>query len=57
MLPEDPAMLASMINMKLRDFYDSLSELCEEEGIEREELEEKLRAAGFSYDEEHRRFL
>ena len=29
-LPEDPMMLYSFINMKLRDFYPSLDALCEE---------------------------
>ena len=27
-LPEDPMMLFSMVNMKLRDCYSSLDELC-----------------------------
>ena len=30
-LPEDPMMLYSFINMKLRDFYPSLDALCEDE--------------------------
>ena len=33
MLPQDPAMLVSYLNLKLRDYYDSLSALCEEEDI------------------------
>ena len=56
MLPQDVYMLLSAVNMKLRDEYDSLEELCANENIEREALEEKLRAAGFVYDAEHRRF-
>jgi len=56
MLPQDVYMLLSAVNMKLRDEYDSLEELCVNENITRETLEEKLRAAGFVYDEEHRRF-
>lgn len=27
-IPKDPVMLLSFINMKLRDFYPSLDELC-----------------------------
>ena len=27
-IPKDPVMLLSFINMKLRDFYDSLDALC-----------------------------
>ncbi len=29
-LPKDPAMLLSAVNMKLRDFYDSLDALCDD---------------------------
>ena len=31
-LPDDPMMLFSMVNMKLRDCYSSLDELCDETG-------------------------
>lgn len=49
-LPKDPFILYSMINMKLRDAYPSLSELCESEGIDRKQLEATLKANGFVYD-------
>ncbi len=55
-IPQDPMMLLSFINMKLRDFYPSLDALCEDLEISRKELEEKLGAAGFEYSEENRRF-
>ena len=35
-LPEDPMMLYSFINMKLRDFYPSLDALCEDMNVEKE---------------------
>lgn len=57
MLPQDVYMLLSAVNMKLRDEYESLDELCADQNVEREALEEKLRAAGFVYDAEHRRFV
>jgi len=57
MLPPDVYMLLSAVNMKLRDEYESLDELCADQNVEREALEEKLRAAGFIYDAEHRRFV
>ena len=50
-MPEDPVILASYINMKLRDGCISLQEFCDENDIERDKLEEKLAAAGFRYDE------
>ena len=37
-LPEDPMMLYSFINMKLRDFYPSLDALCEDMNVERDEI-------------------
>ncbi|MGM9804683.1 MAG: DUF4250 domain-containing protein [Muribaculaceae bacterium] len=55
-LPNDPVMLLSYINMKLRDQYASLSELCDDMHIECEWLEEKLKAAGVEYSAEHNRF-
>ncbi len=51
MLPDDPVILVSYINMKLRDGCISLQEFCDENDIEREKIEEKLAAAGFIYDE------
>ena len=49
-LPNDPFMLLSFVNMKLRDIYDSLDALCEDLDIDRNELVLKLRASGFEYD-------
>ena len=56
-LPNDPIMLYSMINLKLRDFYSNLDALCEDMDVNKEELVNKLAAAGFSYDEEHNCFV
>ena len=39
-LPKDPAMLLSIVNMKLRDFYPTLTTLCEEMEIKETELTE-----------------
>ena len=55
-LPSDPFMLLSTVNMKLRDFYPSLDALCEDMGIEKNALCEKLSKAGFEYDEKHNKF-
>ena len=48
--PKDPAMLMSWTNIKLRDYYKSLDELCEDLEIDRNELENTLKAAGFEYN-------
>ena len=55
-LPKDPMMLLSFINLKLRDEFSSLNELCSTLSINREELEEILKKAGFEYSEENNRF-
>lgn len=56
MLPQDPAILLSYLNMKLRNGGLSLQEFCEENDLDRAELEEKLASAGFAYDEERNQF-
>ena len=49
-LPKDPMMLFSVVNMKLRDEGLSLDNFCERYDTKRQELCEKLAAAGFRYD-------
>ena len=55
-LPDDPFMLLSFINMKLRDNYSTLDALCDDMDIDRNELILKLRAAGFEYDPMQNKF-
>ena len=56
MLPKDPNILLSMINMKLRDRYSSLDELCEDLDESRAELEDILGGAGYKYDAARNQF-
>lgn len=56
MLPTDPMILLSFVNTKLRDEYQSLDELCDSLDEDREALEQRLAAAGFTYDAALRRF-
>lgn len=49
MMAMDPNILVSVINMKLRDYYSSLDILCEDLQIDRRELENKLKDAGYLY--------
>lgn len=56
-LPNDPIMLYSVVNMKLRDFYSSLDELCEDLDADKEELIAKLSSAGYEYDAEENQFV
>lgn len=57
MLPNDPIMLLSAVNMKLRDRYASLDALCEDLDVSRTELEKKLAAVGYAYDAAQNRFV
>ena len=55
-IPEDPFMLYSFINMKLRDYYPSLDVLCEDMNLDKDDLIEKLQKAGFEYNSEDNKF-
>ncbi len=49
-LPKNPAILLSVINMKLRDEYPSLDALCEDLNLSKEELLHTMNNAGFEYN-------
>ena len=55
-IPTDPMMLMSFVNMRLRDQYSSLDELCDDLDIDKSDLISKLSSAGFEYSEENRKF-
>ena len=57
MIPQDPAMLLSFINLKLRDYYASLEALCDDMDIDRTEIEDKLSKIDYHYDKEKNRFV
>ncbi|MCI8800882.1 DUF4250 domain-containing protein [Acetatifactor muris] len=57
MLPKDPVMLLSFVNMKLRDFYSSLDALCEEMEVREEEITARLSGIGYHYDRERNQFV
>ena len=57
MLPQDPIILLSYINTKLRDEYDSLDALCDDLDADREELVRRLETVGYTYNEDKNRFL
>ncbi len=56
-LPNDPAMLVSVLNTKLRDFYASLDALCDDLQADKAELEKKCGTIGYEYSIEHNRFI
>lgn len=55
-IPQDPVMLYSFLNTKLRDFYPSLEALCEDMDVNQEDILTKLASMGFVYDEKENRF-
>ncbi len=57
MIPKEPAMLLSFVNLKLRDFYDSLDVLCEDLDVDRQEMEDRLATIDYHYDAEKNQFV
>lgn len=57
MIPQDPVMLLSFVNMKLRDFYGSLEALCEDLEVDRDILVQKLETIDYHYNEERNQFV
>ena len=56
MLPNDPAMLLSYVNMKLRDQYQSLEDMCDDFDVSMSEIVEKLKSIDYIYDNEKNQF-
>jgi len=56
MLPNDPIMLLSVVNTKLRDEYGSLGELCATLDVEESALCSTLAALDYFYDPVHNQF-
>ena len=57
MLPNQPMILLSFVNTKLRDEFDSLDAFCEDFHIPKDEIEEKLASIDYEYDEELNKFV
>lgn len=55
-LPQDPMILFSFINMKLRDFYPSLDALCKDLDLNPQFICDQLATAGFEYNKEQNKF-
>lgn len=57
MVPQEPVMLLSFINMKLRDFYGSLKELCEDLNLDEGDLCKRLASIDYQYDAQRNQFV
>ena len=56
-LPQDPVILLSVVNTKLRDFYQSLDQLCKEMEVNKKELTDKLDLIDYAYDASCNQFV
>lgn len=57
MLPQDPVILLSYLNTKLRDQYPSLEALCDDLQADAGEITAKLKAVGYDYDPQRNQFV
>ena len=57
MIPKDPVMLLSFMNMRLRDYGMNLDELCDDLDVERREIEATLAKIDYHYDEQQKQFV
>ena len=57
MIPKDPVMLLSFINLKLRDFYPSLEAFCEDTDENMQAIVDKLASIDYHYDQEKNQFV
>ena len=55
-IPNDPMILLSFVNTKLRDEYSTLEEFCKEHDLDVEALKKKLEEIGFQYNAEQKQF-
>lgn len=56
-LPNEPIILLSFVNTKLRDNYSSLDQMCEDMDINKSELLEKLASVNYEYDSSLNKFV
>ena len=56
MLPQDPVILFSVLNTKLRDQYKSLMDLCDDLDEDEASLLVLMERAGYVYDREANQF-
>ena len=49
---KEPTILLSLINTKLRDFYSSIEDLCDDLDYSKEEIDEILNKEGYFYSKE-----
>ena len=56
-IPNDPNILLSYVNTKLRDFHPDLQDMCKSSDIDEHTLVQRLSALGYEYDPDVNRFV
>ncbi len=56
-IPNNPMMLLSFTNTKLRDEFRNLDDMCYDLEVDKRELEEKLSMIDYHYDSSLNRFV
>lgn len=56
-IPQDPFILLSFVNTKLRDEYHSIDDLCKSLSLDRRHLESVLSSIDYTYTKEQNRFI
>lgn len=54
---ENPTILLSLINTKLRDFYSSLADLCDDLDYDINKVNEILNSIGYHYNDSINQFV
>lgn len=56
-IPQDPNILLSFVNTRLRDNYSSLALLCDDLDIDETELKARLATIGYTYEPQLNKFV
>jgi hypothetical protein len=57
MRPQDPMILLSYLNTKLRDEYKSLDLLCDDLQLDKSDIIQKMSSIDYAYDDALNRFV
>ena len=56
-IPNDPIMLLSFVNLKLRDYYPTLDEMCSDLEIDKNDIISKLSSIDYEYYKDLNKFV
>lgn len=57
MIPKDPAMLLSYMNLQLRDHYESFEDFCKSTGADGTDICSRLKMIDYEYDAGQNQFI